>query len=80
MMEDYGARIRQAGCNPLDAELAARAAAEESGRTYISPYNDAFVIAGQGTVALELARQIEAIDAIYVAVGGGGLIAALVPT
>ena len=74
MMEDYGARIRQAGCNPLDAELAARAAAEESGRTYVSPYNDAFVIAGQGTVALELARQIEAIDAIYVAVGGGGLI------
>ena len=74
MMEDYGARIRQAGCNPLDAELAARAAAEESGRTYVSPYNDALVIAGQGTVALELARQIEGIDAIYVAVGGGGLI------
>lgn len=74
MMEDHGARIRQAGHNPLDAELAARKAAEESGRTYVSPYNDAFVVAGQGTVALELSQQIDKIDAIYVAVGGGGLI------
>jgi threonine dehydratase len=73
-MEEYGARIRQAGCNPLEAELAARAAAQDSGRTYVSPYNDAWVVAGQGTVALELARQIGEIDAIYVAVGGGGLI------
>jgi threonine dehydratase len=74
MMEDFGARIRQAGHNPLDAELAARKAAEESGRTYISPYNDAFVVAGQGTVAVELVQQIGKIDVIYVAVGGGGLI------
>ncbi len=74
MMQDHGVRIRHAGHNPLEAELAARAAAGQSGRTYVSPYNDAFVVAGQGTVALELARQIDDIDAIYVAVGGGGLI------
>ncbi len=74
MMEDYGARICHAGRNPLEAELAARAAAEESGRTYISPYNDAAVVAGQGTIALEMVQQISGIDAVYVAVGGGGLI------
>ncbi len=77
MMADYGARIRHIGRNPLEAELAARAAAAESGRTYVSPYNDALVVAGQGTVALELAQQIERIDAIYVAVGGGGLISGI---
>jgi threonine dehydratase len=75
MIENYGARIRQAGHNPLDAELATRTAAAGSGRTYISPYNDDFVVAGQGTVALELVQQIGELDAIYyVAGGGGGLI------
>jgi threonine dehydratase len=74
MIDAYGARITHAGHNPLEAELAARAAAEASGRTYVSPYNDAFVVAGQGTIALELTQQISGIDSIYVAVGGGGLI------
>ncbi len=70
----YGARIQFAGQNPLDAEIAARAAAEKSGRTYISPYNDWYVVAGQGTIGVELTRQIERIDAIFIATGGGGLI------
>lgn len=71
---DAGARIRQAGENPLEAELAARAAAAESDRTYVSPYNDPQVIAGQGTAAVEIAQQVPGVDAVYVAVGGGGLI------
>ena len=69
-----GARIRSIGTNPLEAELAARAAAEESGRTYVSPYNDWQVVAGQGTIAVELLRQVEHIDAVFIATGGGGLI------
>ena len=73
-IESYGARIRIAGQNPLDAEIAARTAAEESGRTYVSPYNDWHVVAGQGTIGVELARQVENIDAIFIATGGGGLI------
>jgi threonine dehydratase len=76
-IEGYGARVRQIGKNPLDAELAARAAAEDSGRTYVSPYNDPLVVAGQGTVALELGKQVPHLDAIYVAVGGGGLISGI---
>jgi threonine dehydratase len=70
----YGARIRTVGENPLEAEIAARAAADQSGRTYVSPYNDWEVIAGQGTIGVELARQIENIDAVFIATGGGGLI------
>ena len=73
-IEALGARIRQVGDDPLAAELAARRAAEESGRVFISPYNDLDVVAGQGTIAVELERQLPALDAVFVAVGGGGLI------
>lgn len=73
-IESYGARIQMVGQIPLDAEIAARAAAEESARTYVSPYNDWEVVAGQGTIGVELARQIENIDAVFIATGGGGLI------
>jgi threonine dehydratase len=76
-MEAYGARIRMVGDNPLDAEIAARAAAAESHRTYVSPYNDWQVIAGQGTIAVELLRQIDGLDAVFVATGGGGLISGI---
>jgi threonine dehydratase len=74
-IESFGARIRTAGSDPLTAELAARHAAESSGRVFISPYNDLDVIAGQGTIAVELNRQAPHLDAVFVAVGGGGLIA-----
>jgi threonine dehydratase len=73
-IEAMGARIRCAGAGPLDAELAARRAAIESGRVFISPYNDSEVMAGQGTIAVELVGQVPRIDAIFAAVGGGGLI------
>lgn len=73
-IEDYGARIRRAGNDPLEAELAARAAATVQGKVFISPYNDEQVMAGQGTIAVEMLRQLPSIDALFVAVGGGGLI------
>ncbi len=74
---ECSARIRIVGENPLAAEIAARAAAVESGRTYISPYNDPYVVAGQGTVAVELMRQAPDLDAIFIATGGGGLISGI---
>lgn len=73
-IESYGARICTVGQNPLEAEIAARAAAADSGRTYVSPYNDVRVVAGQGTIGVELLRQIDTIDAVFIATGGGGLI------
>ncbi len=69
-----GARITHVGDNPLDAEIAARMMAETSGRTYVPPYNDRMVIAGQGTLGAELLEQVPQLDAVFVAVGGGGLI------
>jgi threonine dehydratase len=73
-IEQFGARLRRGGDDPLAAELAARKAAEQSGRVFISPYNDPDVVAGQGTIALELERQAPGLDAVFVAVGGGGLV------
>jgi threonine dehydratase len=73
-IEEYGAHIKRIGDDPLEAELAARAAACEQGKVFISPYNDNEVMAGQGTIAVELLRQLPTLDALFVAVGGGGLI------
>jgi threonine dehydratase len=74
---ERGARIRIVGDDALAAEVTARAAAQESGRTYVSPYNDPHVVAGQGTIAVELIRQMPDLDAIFIAVGGGGLISGI---
>ena len=49
--------------------------AEAEGLVYIPPYDDALVIAGQGTVAMELLRQWRNVDCVFVPVGGGGLMA-----
>jgi threonine dehydratase len=73
-IEQFGARIHYAGPAPLDAEIVGRLHAMESGRVFISPYNDWDVLAGQGTIAVELLEQIPQLDAVFVAVGGGGLI------
>jgi threonine dehydratase len=76
-IEALGARLHRAGEDPLTAELAARRTAGQAGRVFISPYNDLDVVAGQGTLAVELERQIPELDAVFVAVGGGGLIAGI---
>jgi len=69
-----GGDVRFFGTDGLDTETHAREYAEENEMVYLSPYNDADVIAGQGTVSVELAKQLSQIDAVFVAVGGGGLI------
>lgn len=69
----YGAHTELVPGDAIEAEKLARRVAEESGRTYVSPYNDPLVIGGQGTIGLELRRQLENIDAILLPVGGGGL-------
>jgi threonine dehydratase len=73
-IQEYGASIKRVGNDPLEAELAARTAASDQSRVFISPYNNSQVMAGQGTIAVELLRQLPPLDAIFVAVGGGGLI------
>ncbi|WP_145591996.1 threonine/serine dehydratase [Yersinia rochesterensis] len=61
----------------LNAELAADSAAQQQGKIYISPYNDEQIIAGQGTCGMEMVEQQPNLDAVFVAVGGGGLISGI---
>jgi len=72
-----GAQVVKVAGDALAAELAASVAAQQQDKQYISPYNDADVIAGQGTCGMEIAEQHPDLDAVFVAVGGGGLIAGI---
>ncbi len=73
-IRSYGGTIEYFGDDGLDTELHARAFAAENGMVYVSPYNDEAVIAGQGTCGVEIAQQLPSVDAVFIAVGGGGLI------
>ncbi|MBN1163036.1 MAG: threonine/serine dehydratase [Candidatus Krumholzibacteriota bacterium] len=77
MMERYGAEVRFRGRDAVEAEIQARRFAAERGWVYISPYNDPRIIGGQGTVGYELHHQLERIDAVFVSLGGGGLISGI---
>lgn len=55
-------------------EKHARRYAAEKNLAYISPYNDPAIIAGQGTIGVEIARQIDSLDRLYITIGGGGMI------
>lgn len=72
-----GAEVRHIGNDPIEAENYARKFANENKLAYISPYNDPKIIGGQGTIAVELLKQLETIDAVFVSVGGGGLISGI---
>jgi threonine dehydratase len=69
-----GGDVRAAGKESGATESFARAYAVDHDMTYISPYNDEAVIAGQGTIGVEIARQLPSVEAVVAAVGGGGLI------
>ncbi len=71
---NYGAKVELVGEYFEQALDAARAYVEESGATFVHPFEDPAVIAGQGTVGLELMEQISDVDVVVVPVGGGGLI------
>lgn len=60
-----------------EAEQKARELARKDGLTYISPYNDNLVIAGQGTIGLEILEDLHTVDTVIVPVGGGGLISGI---
>lgn len=74
-IKSYGGNVQFFGTDGLDTEQHARDHSEKNGMYYLSPYNDREVIAGQGTCGIEIRDQLPDVDAVYVAVGGGGLIA-----
>lgn len=73
-LKAWGAETRIVGSVWDEANEAALAFAREQGAAYLHPFADAAVIAGQGTIALELAEQAPDLDYLLVAIGGGGLI------
>ena len=71
---DFGATVIQHGRDLNEAFAEAQRIAAEQSLTFIHPYDDPLVIAGQGTVALEMLQDVPQLDALVVPVGGGGLI------
>ncbi|MDF2697082.1 MAG: Threonine dehydratase, partial [Labilithrix sp.] len=74
-IERWGATVVRAGEVWDDAHAAALAHAEREGLTYVHPFADPEVVAGQGTLALEIFERAPETDALVVAIGGGGLMA-----
>ena len=75
--ESHGARVMLFGSGYDDAAERAAQLATETGAIYVHPFDDLDVIAGQGTIGLELLEQLADFDAVIVPVGGGGLIAGI---
>ena len=70
---NYAADTEMMGAAFEDALAAAFGYADETGATFIHPYEDETVIAGQGTIGLELAEQVPNVETVLIPVGGGGL-------
>jgi threonine dehydratase len=78
-VERLGATVVLKGDSYDEAQAYAKLRGEQEGRTFIPPFDHPDVIAGQGTVGMEIIRQLNSdpIHAIFVPVGGGGLIAGI---
>jgi threonine dehydratase len=70
---NYGAHAELTGETFEDALAAAQSSVDESGATFIHPFEDQDVIAGQGTIGLELAEQLPDVETVVIPIGGGGL-------
>jgi threonine dehydratase len=75
--EAFGANVMLKGDSLAAARAAAQALARDEGLTFVHPYDDPAVIAGQGTIALELLADQPGLDTIVVPIGGGGLISGI---
>jgi threonine dehydratase len=70
----YGAVVDQEAADPTQSFERLHELIAETGRTLVHPFNDEAVVAGQGTVALEVLEDVPAVDVVVVPVGGGGLV------
>jgi threonine dehydratase len=73
--EAHGAQVVLDGETVAEAQVRAEAIARERGLTFVHPYDDPLVIAGQGTIALEMLEEAPDLDTLVIPIGGGGLIA-----
>jgi threonine dehydratase len=74
----YGATVDLSPPDPAAAYDRALALASEQGRVFVHPHSDPLVVAGHGTLALELLEDVPELEAVVVGVGGGGLVAGIV--
>jgi threonine dehydratase len=70
----FGAEVLLHGANYDEACIEAMRICEEQGMTFIHPFDDPLVMAGQGTIGLELLEQVDGLEAVVIPIGGGGLI------
>jgi threonine dehydratase len=77
VIKEYGAEVVKFGKYHSDRESKAREIAGQTDATFVPPFNDPDIIAGQGTCGLEMAQQIDDFDSVIVPVGGGGLISGI---
>jgi len=77
VIQEYGAEVVKFGKYHSDREEKAREIATETSATFVPPFNDHDIIAGQGTCGLEIAQQLDDFDSVIVPVGGGGLISGI---
>jgi threonine dehydratase len=73
-IKQYGAELVLYGATYPEAERKAKELAQIEGRLYISPYNDELIVAGHGTIGLEVLKELPNVEVVVVPVGGGGLI------
>ena len=71
---NFGGKVEYYGDDCIHAEERAQEISKTTGAIYISPYNDEAIVFGQGTLGMEISRDLRHVDAIFVSVGGGGLI------
>lgn len=76
-VKSYGAEVELVGDSYSDAAEYCKRRVKETGRTFIHPFDDPLVIAGQGTIGREIVEQLPAVTHIFVPVGGGGLVAGI---
>ena len=70
---NYGAEVELTGSAFEETLQAALDYVERTGATFVHPYEDPFVIAGQGSIGLELAEQVDELETVVIPIGGGGL-------
>jgi threonine dehydratase len=73
----YGARVDQEAADHIEAFARVAQLERESGRTLVHPFDDPLIVAGQGTVGLEIAQDASDVDVVVVPVGGGGLVSGI---
>jgi len=76
-LRSFGVPLHFHGQDSLETEIHTREYANTHGHILVHPYNDSDIIAGQGTIGLEIAQDLSEVEAVFVPVGGGGLVAGI---